>query len=353
MIRAFQKWLFPASCWLERLGIFLTRDFRQLSQPAPRWTSYLRTMTCDMYTPGSAKLNNGAEVPLLGLGCYDPANPDSIGEAILVAAHHGYLHYDTAKFYENERVVGQALRKSGIPRDKIFLTTKLWNTDHHDVEAAFDESLEKLDLEYIDMYLMHWPQATMPDQRFKSDDSIDYIKTWKAMEQLLKTRAGKVKGIGVSNFRVKTLTELLKHAEIVPAMNQIETHPYNQDRDLVRLCQEKGIVVTAYSPLGMALSPMPEDRDIVSVAQATGVTPEQIILSWNVQRHVVVIPKSLNPVHIEQNMKMVKLNEEQTQRIDAIANDPERRCRRFCPAYDPQTDTVAGWTYEQLGWEKP
>lgn len=130
------------------------------------------------------------------------------------------------------------------------------------------------------------------------------------MEQLLKTRAGKIKGIGVSNFSVKTLTELLKHAEIVPAMNQIETHPYNQDRDLVRLCQEKGIVVTAYSPLGMALSPMPEDRDIVSVAQATGVTPEQIILSWNVQRHVVVIPKSLNPVHIEQNMKMVKLNEE-------------------------------------------
>ena len=173
MIPAFQLWLFPASCWHEHLGIFLTRDFRQLSQPAPRWTSYLRTMTCDMYTPGSAKLNNGAEVPLLGLGCYDPANPDSIGEAILVAAHHGYLHYDTAKFYENERVVGQALRKSGIPRDKIFLTTKLWNTDHHDVEAAFDESLEKLDLEYIDMYLMHSPQATGPVQRCNSDDSIE------------------------------------------------------------------------------------------------------------------------------------------------------------------------------------
>lgn len=310
-------------------------------------------LTCDMYTPGYATLNNEAKVPLLGLGGYDPVNPDSIGEAIHAAAHYGYLHFDTAKFYQNERAVGQALRKTGIPRNKIFLTTKLWNADHHNVEAAFDESFEKLDLEYIDMYLMHWPQATLPDQPFKSDDSIDYVKTWKSMEHLLKARPGKIKGIGVSNFSVKTLSELLKHAEIVPAMNQIETHPYNQDHDLVRFCQEKGIVVSAYSPLGMALSPMPEDHDIVSIAQTMEVTPEQIILSWNVQRGVAVIPKSLNPVHIEQNMKLVKLSKEQTQRIDCISNDPERRCRRFCPVYDPQTDTVAGWTYEQLGWEKP
>lgn len=312
-------------------------------------------MAVEMYAPKSAVLNTGSKVPMVALGGYDLFDPSAIGESIRVAAGVGYMHYDTAKFYANEEVIGERLRATGIPREQLFVVTKLWNGDHHDVTKGFDESLAKLGLDYIDLYLMHWPQACPDENPFARDDSISYIETWQAMEKLLETRAGKLKAIGVSNFSIKTLTELLKHAKVVPAMNQIETHPYNQEHDLIRFCQDKGIVVSAYSPLGFMNSPILHDDDIVAIADEIGhgVTPATVILSWNVQRGVVVLPKSVNPEHIKQNIRIVKLSDEHVRRINDIAQDPRRRCKRFCPVYDPQTDKVLGWSYEELGWERP
>ena len=316
---------------------------------------FLTNMSGETYVAGNATLNTGAKVPLVALGGYDLHDPSAIGESIRVAADVGYRHYDTAKFYKNEQVVGESLRATGIPREQLFVVTKLWNGDHHNVEAGFDESLAKLGLDYIDLYLMHWPHACPDNDPFARDDSISYIETWQAMEKLLETRAGKVKAIGVSNFSIKTLTELLKHAKVVPAMNQVETHPYNQEHELVQFCAEKGIVVSAYSPLGFINSPLLHDEDIVAIANEIGhgVTPAAVILSWNLQRGVVVLPKSVNPDHIQQNFHPVKLSDEHVRRINDIAHDPKRRCRRMCPVYDPRTDKVLGWSYEELGWERP
>lgn len=298
-----------------------------------------------------ATLNTGAKVPMIALGCYmgKPGGGQQVVDAVKTAAKVGYRHFDTAAYYQNEDKVGQGIRESGVPREQLFVTTKLRNDCHHDVEAAFDHSLELLNVDYIDMYLMHWPNSTKPNEPNVADDSIDYVQTWKNMERLLETRAGKVKAIGVSNFSTKTLPHLLEHAKVIPAMNQIETHPYNQTSDLVALCQKHGIVVSAYSPLGLTDSPIFKDEDVLAVAKEVGATPAQVILNWNVQRNVVVLPKSITPHRIEENFKVVKLSEAQMARISSIENDPKRQYR-LCKVFDPKTQTVFGWSYERLGW---
>lgn len=299
-------------------------------------------------------LNTGAKISMVGLGCYSPDDPKAIIDGITAATKDGYTHFDTASFYENEEVVGEGLRASGVPRENLFVTTKLWNFDHHNVEEAFDKSLAKLNVDYIDLYLMHWPQATKPGHMFVADDTINFIDTWKAMEKLFETRPGKIKAIGVSNFSIKTLSELLKHAKIVPALNEIETHPYNQENELIQFCREKGIVVSAYTPLGQANSPILKDADIVKIAEEIGgdVTPAKVVLSWNVQRGVVILPKSSNPVRVKQNIELITLSDDHMQRICNISKDPNRH-QRFALVYDKTTETVFGWTWEQLGWEKP
>lgn len=291
----------------------------------------------------------------MAFGCFSPGAPEAVIPGVEAATKVGYTHYDTAKYYFNEKQIGDVLRASGIPREKLFVTTKVWNDDHHNVEEAFDKSLKELNLDYIDMYLMHWPQATVSGQNWVADDSIDFIQTWKQLEKLLETRAGKIKAIGVSNFSVKNLTELLKHAKVVPAMNQIETHPYNQESELVQLCKEKGIVVEAYCPLGFTNSPILKDPDVVKIAEEIGygVTPANVVLSWNVQRGIIVLPKSNNPDRVKENYRLVPLTDDQMQRINDISKDPKRRFRRMCPVYDDKTQTVFGWSYERLGWEKP
>ena len=187
------------------------------------------------------------------------------------------------------------------------------------------------------------------------DDSISFVDTWKQLEKLLETRAGKVKGIGVSNFSLKNLTELLKHAKVVPAMNQVETHPYNQESDLVKFCQEKGILVTAYSPLGLTNSPILKDEDVIAISKeiGNGVTPANVVLNWNVQRGVAVLPKSINADRVKENFRIVHLTDDQMQRLNDISKDPKRRFQRTCPVYNEDTKKVLGWTYEQLGWDKP
>lgn len=294
---------------------------------------------------------------MVAMGCFmgkgaNPGDPDEAGDATKMALDVGYRHFDTAALYKNEALVGQILRESKVPREELFVTTKVWNDRHHDVEKAFFESLDRLNIEYIDLLLMHWPISSKPGKDFEKDETTNFVEAWKQFEKLIETHPDKVKAIGVSNFSVKTLTELLKHAKIVPAMNQVETHPYNQETELLELCKKNGIVMSAYCPLGQAGSPILKDEDILAVAKEANATAGQVILSWNVQRGVVVLPKSTHRERLAQNINTVQLTDAQMDRVNRIAQDPNRRCR-FCAVYDPETKTVLGWTYEELGWERP
>ncbi len=240
-----------------------------------------------MDTNYNIRMNNGLDIPALGLGTYlcDPG--DETYNAVRTALDYDYRHIDTASIYDNEADVGRAIRDSGVPREKIFVTTKLWNTDQGYDKAllAFDKSLKELDIEYIDLFLIHWPLAKLRNE------------SWKALEKIY--RDGKVKAIGVSNFMVKHLEQLLEEASIVPAVNQIEFTPYLYQKELLDYCREKDIVVEAYSPLtrGYKL----EDPRLVGLAMKYGKTPAQLLLRWIIQHDMVCLPKSLRTDRIKEN----------------------------------------------------
>ena len=179
-------------------------------------------------------LNNGIKIPNLGLGVWQIPNGNVCEEAVLAGLSAGYRHIDTAAIYENEESVGNAIRKSNITRKEIFVTTKLWNDDHDDVERAFNESLSRLQLDYVDLYLMHFPVTGRN-------------KSWKILEKIYKS--GKAKAIGVSNFTIRHLKELLENSDIVPAVNQVEFHPYLYQKELLDFCNKNKIKLEAYSPL--------------------------------------------------------------------------------------------------------
>jgi diketogulonate reductase-like aldo/keto reductase len=232
-------------------------------------------------------LRPGVEIPRLGLGVFRSGEGKPTQDAVQWALEAGYRHIDTAAVYGNEADVGLAVRVSGIPREEIFVTTKLWNADqgYDKARRAFDTSLEKLGLDWIDLYLMHWP---VPDQRLQS---------WKAMETLLDD--GRCKAIGVSNFTVAHLEELCAEANVAPAVDQVELSPFLQQRELVHRCRELGIVVEAYSPLtqGRRL----EDRRLRMVADAMQRSPAQVLIRWALQKDLVVLPKSVSRARIEEN----------------------------------------------------
>ncbi|ESK91347.1 aado keto reductase [Moniliophthora roreri MCA 2997] len=208
-------------------------------------------------------LNNGQKIPAIGMGCWigSPGGGKRVYDYCAKAISVGYRHFDTAASYGNEEAVGQAIRDSGIQREEFFVTTKL--ADHFHVKEAFEESLKNLGLDYIDLYLMHWPQAitnihvkpggdNKPDyllaDALPPEDGPTFIETWLAMEKLVGT--GKVKSVGVSNFSIKNLEILLPHCTITPTTNQVEAHPYLPNHELKSYCEAKGILLTAYSPLG-------------------------------------------------------------------------------------------------------
>jgi diketogulonate reductase-like aldo/keto reductase len=235
----------------------------------------------------SIRLNNGVELPQVGLGVYQAARGEETRRAVREALALGYRHVDTARAYGNERNVGEALRESGLPRDEVFVTTKLWNDDQgYDAAlAAFDDSLRRLGLEVLDLYLVHWP---VPGKRLDS---------WRALERV--ARDGRVRAIGVSNFMPHHLDELLARAEIVPAVNQIEVSPFLQQREARAASERRGIVVEAYSPLtkGQRLG----DPVVGRVAREAGRTPAQVLLRWGIQHGMVVLPKSVHPPRIAEN----------------------------------------------------
>ncbi|KZT24927.1 Aldo/keto reductase [Neolentinus lepideus HHB14362 ss-1] len=290
-------------------------------------------------------LNNGIKMPGVGMGCWtNYSSNESVLNMCRTALKVGYRHFDTAAMYGNEDAVGQAIRESAVPREEIFVTTKLNNHSHHKVREAFEGSLTALNVDYVDLYLMHWPQATSDDST-KALPVPTFIETYKEMEKLLDT--GKVKAIGVSNFSIKTLSELLPHVKVVPAVNQVEMHPSLPQPELLQFCKEKGIQVEAYSPLGQsariffpALEP---------IASKYSVTAAQIALSWGVQRGTAVIPKSENEGRMKANLELITLEDEDMSAISTIHKRPDMH-RSLCD-FHAEDGTVSGWTYEQLGWK--
>ncbi|KAL4918621.1 NADP-dependent oxidoreductase domain-containing protein [Aspergillus aurantiobrunneus] len=286
------------------------------------------------------KLNTGYEIPAVGLGTWQ-SKPNEVQEAVTAALKFGYRHVDAASVYGNEREVGNGIKASGVPREEIFLTSKLWNTHHEpeNVEAAVDRSLSDLQTNYLDLYLIHWPVAfrhstttTQPvDEKTGLIDVIDVpIKdTWAAMEALV--AKGKIRSIGVSNFTREKIEELLKTARIAPAVNQIEAHPYLQQRELLEWSKAKGILVTGYSPLGNNIYNIPRTVDdplVIELAKSLNKTPAQVLVSWAVQRGTAVLPKSVTPGRIQSNFQDSILPDDAFQAIQSL----ERHQRMNFPA---------------------
>ena len=236
-------------------------------------------------------LNNGVIIPQLGLGVWQ-ASDDEAEHAVSVALDAGYRLVDTAAMYRNERGVGRAIAASGIPREEIFVTTKLWNTNqgYDKTLVAFEESLAALGLEYIDLYLIHWP---VPAQD-------KYIETWQAFEKLYND--GKIKAIGVSNFMPEHLDKLLSECDIVPAVDQIEIHPDFQQRITREYCAEKGIAVESWSPIGGSGGTLLDDPDLTDIAEKHDKSPAQVAIRWHIQSGLIVIPKSVHEERIRENI---------------------------------------------------
>ena len=241
-----------------------------------------------------AKLNNGIMIPRLGLGVYQSPPGEVTQGAVEYALKVGYRHIDTARIYGNESDVGAALRKSGIKREDMFVTTKLWNSDqgYETALKACDDSLKRLGLKYLDLYLIHWP---VPEVRNES---------WDALTKLLKD--GKCRSIGVSNYTIQHLTELLEDADVVPMVNQVEFSPLLYQKQLLDYCEKNKIQVEAYSPLtqGAKLN----HPTIQQIAKKHGKTPAQVLLRWSLQHNLVTIPKSVREERIKENSQVFDYN---------------------------------------------
>jgi len=253
----------------------------------------------------TVRLNTGAQMPALCLGTWKMSETGEAEAAVSSAIQAGYRLIDTAKLYGNESSVGKAVRESGVPREELFVTTKLWPTDFFDPESGFETSFGKLDIGYVDLYLIHWPVPMMPKS------------VWRALEKIYKS--GKARAIGVSNFDVDDIKKLLDYAEIAPAVNQIKFSPFDFEKDTLAYCTEHGIIVEAYSPLtrGSNLG----DSTVGAIAKKHGKSPAQIMLRWCIEHGTVPLPKSSNPERMRENMEIFdfKLSDEDIQALDALS----------------------------------
>src|SRR5690625_320581 len=252
-------------------------------------------------------LNNDLRIPQLGYGVWKVPDENAT-TSVEQALKAGYRLIDTAKVYGNERGVGQAIADSDLPREDLFITTKVWNADqgYENTLKAFDESLERLGLDYVDLYLIHWPTP-------KFDM---YVETYKALEKLYQD--GRTKAIGVCNFDIEHLQRILDECDVIPTVNQVECHPYLQQKELKQFCDEHGILLEAYSPLMNGTKVM--DNDVIQdLADQYGKTPAQIILRWHLQSDVVVIPKTVTPSRMTENINVFDF-ELQKADMDKIAS---------------------------------
>jgi 2,5-diketo-D-gluconate reductase A len=253
------------------------------------------------------ELNDGETMPRIGFGVFQVAREETV-EAVSYALQTGYRAVDTAAAYANEREVGRAVRASGIGRREVFVTTKLWNSDHgrESAHRAFDRSLDRLEFDYVDLYLIHWPA---PGRGL-------YVETWDALVEL--KAAGRAGSIGVSNFEIEHLERVVDATGVAPAVNQVELHPRLQQPELRRFHAEHGIVTEAWSPI--AKGRVLDDAVIAEVAETIGRTPAQIVLRWHLQLGNVVIPKSVTPARIEENFRVFDftLDDDAMRRIEAL-----------------------------------
>jgi 2,5-diketo-D-gluconate reductase A len=245
-----------------------------------------------MSTVPDITLNNGARIPQLGFGVFQ-VPPEETKDATLMALEVGYRHIDTAQMYGNEKGVGEAVRESGLDRGEVFITSKLNNGfhAHDDALRAFDGSLRVLGFDYVDLFLIHWPLPGI---------DVDFVETWKALEEIY--RSGRAKSIGVSNFQPSHLRRLIDEANIVPAVNQIEVHPYLTQDDVRAADTEHGVATEAWSPLAQGL--VLDDPVIIGIAKAVGKTAAQVVLRWHIQRGDIVFPKSVTRSRIEENFEI-------------------------------------------------
>lgn len=270
-------------------------------------------------------LTNGVKIPVVGFGTWQTPDGDVAVESVKAALAAGYRHIDTAQGYKNEESVGKAIKESGVPREEIFLTTKLWNSNHSYelVMQSFQESLEKLGTDYVDLFLIHWPNPAA----FRDNWQAANAETWRAMEELY--TAGKIRAIGVSNFRPHHLDELKKTANIFPMVNQIFLAPGELQPEVVTYGQEHDMVLEAYSPLGTGkIFSVPEMK---SIAESHGKSIAQIALRWSLQHGFLPLPKSVHAERIEENAQIFdfELTEDEMKTIDTLdgvvgkAKDPD------------------------------
>lgn len=250
-------------------------------------------------------LNNGIKMPQLGFGTFRVEDGRQTVDAVRAALELGYRHIDAAAIYDNEESVGQGIKESGVPREEIFITSKVWNTDqgYENTLNAFELSLKKLGTDYLDLYLIHWPKELNKE-------------TWRALEKLYKD--GKVRAIGVSNFKEHHLEDLMKDAEIKPMVNQVEFHPQLAQPELLKFCKENNIQVEAWGPL---MQGQLFKLDLIKeLSEKYKKTEAQIVLRWDIQQGVVTIPKSINPERIKSNSEIFdfELSEEDMQRISML-----------------------------------
>jgi diketogulonate reductase-like aldo/keto reductase len=231
-------------------------------------------------------------MPQLGFGVWQ-VEDDEATTAVSKALEVGYRSIDTAMIYQNEKGVGKALKESSVPREELFITTKVWNTDqgYENTLRAFDESLERLGLDYVDLYLIHWPTPQFDE----------FVNTYKALEKLY--HDGRVKAIGVCNFEIEHLERILEECEVKPVLNQVECHPYLAQTELKEFCVKNDIFVEAWSPLEQGGDVL-KDEVIKNIAESHGKTPAQVVLHWHLQNNTIVIPKSVTPSRIEENFQV-------------------------------------------------
>ena len=251
-------------------------------------------------------LNNGVEMPWLGFGVFKMQDGPEVEQSVSKALEVGYRSIDTAAAYNNEEGVGKAIKASGIPRQELFITTKVWNEDQRqgNTLAAFEASCRRLELDYIDLYLIHWPVAGR------------YKETWQALEKLYED--GLVRAIGVSNFHIHHLEDLLPTCQVVPAVNQVEFHPYLVHTDLRQYCAKRQIQFEAWSPL--ARGRIFDDPTLVELSQKYGKSPAQLLIHWDLQHQVVTIPKSSTPQRIAENIAVFdfEISADDMARLDGL-----------------------------------
>ncbi|PYH87320.1 Aldo/keto reductase [Aspergillus uvarum CBS 121591] len=299
---------------------------------------------------GEFTLRSGYSIPQLGFGTWQSA-PGQVGEAVYEALKIGYRHLDLATIYRNQSEIAKGIQRAykevpGLKREDIFITSKLWNNQHHpeEVEPALDACLKEIGIDYIDLYLIHWPVAFAKGDEFIPldassshergdaliDETVSIIDTWKAMTQLPKD---KVRNIGVANHNVEQLDAIIKGTGVIPAVNQVERHPFLLDNDLVRYCHEKGIHITAYSPLGnnnlglpLVITHPVIQEVAASASERLGepVSGANVVIAWAQVGGHSVIPKSVTPSRIRENFKSVTLTDEEISNVESLGKDRKR-----------------------------